>query len=133
MSRENVELIQRFYGRVQADPSVWDELLDADAEFDVRELNPEGGTPFRGPDGAKEFFRRWIGAFQEWDYDVVEMIDEGTLVAACIHQRGRGKASGAMVRQAFWQIWTIRDGKAVHVTHVNERADALAALGMAPS
>jgi ketosteroid isomerase-like protein len=72
----------------------------------------------------------WTGPFDEWGYEVGEVIDAGDSVVAQIHQWGRGKGSGAGVESRFWQAWTISDGKIVRATHHSEKAEALEAAGL---
>jgi len=125
--RENVDLITRMLARARDDPSALAAVLHEDVEFDVAGANPEGGQAFRGPAGARRFFREWTGAFEDWGYDVVEVIDAGDSVVVNIDQWGRGKSSGATVHQPFWQVWTLRERLVVRVTHHEEKADALRA------
>jgi ketosteroid isomerase-like protein len=83
-----------------------------------------------GPGAVRRFFRRLVGGFEHWDYEVEESIDAGDAVVLHLHHWGRGKLSGAPVEARFWQVWTMRDGKAVRVTHHVEKADALEAAGL---
>ena len=78
---------------------------------------PDFPASCHGPDGVREFFRRWVSTFADWDYEVEEVLDRRDVVAVRIHQWGRGRESGVEVEQRFWQVWTLRDGKAVRVTH----------------
>jgi hypothetical protein len=50
--------------------------------------------------------------------------------SSCVFIIGRGKGSGAPVEARFWQVWIMRDGKAVRVTHHIEKADALEAAAL---
>jgi ketosteroid isomerase-like protein len=99
MSRQNVEIITAMLDRARTDPSALAAVLHETAEFDLAGINPE-----------------------------VEIIDAEDSVVVSIDQWGRGKSSGAAVHQVFWQVWTLREGKAVRVTHHNEKADALASV-----
>ena len=58
--------------------------------------------------------------FYEWDYEVEQLIDRSDRVAVRIHQWGRGKGSGIPVDAHFWQVWEMRDGKAIRVMHLDE-------------
>ena len=81
----------------------------------------------------REFFRRWVGAFEDWAYEVEEVIDARDAVAVQLHQWGRGKGSGATVDLHFWEVWIVRDGRVVRVTHWVDEADALEAAGLSGS
>ncbi|MGI8460383.1 MAG: nuclear transport factor 2 family protein [Solirubrobacterales bacterium] len=131
MSEENVEIVMRYLDTAREDPdAVWG-IFDDDVEWDLAGIPSAPDFPgiSHGPDAVREFFRRWAGAFNDWGYETEEVIDGPGVVAVRIHQWGRGKGSGIEVSGRFWQIWTMRDGKAVRVTHSEDRADALRATG----
>jgi len=131
MSKENVEIVRRFVDRALETPdAVWD-IFDEDVEWDLGPLaTPDFPPVSRGPEGVREFFRRWAGTFEDWGYEIEEWIDTRNAVALHVHQWGRGKGSGAAVDQRFWQVWTMRNGQAVRVTHRADRAGALEAAGL---
>jgi ketosteroid isomerase-like protein len=131
MSRENVEMIRRVLDQAPDNPTVLWEVFDDDVRWELGSLDiPDAGGTWRGPAGVREFFRRWAGAFEDWSYEVDEIIDAGDSVVVHIHQWGRGKGSGVTVDSRFWQVWTIRNGKVVRGTHHSERAEALEAAGL---
>jgi ketosteroid isomerase-like protein len=129
MSQENVEMIQRLFDQAPHDPDVFYESLDDDVEWEAGavELPDVGASYWRGPAGVREFFRRWVGPFDEWGVELVETIDAGDSVVAHVHQWGRGKGSGATVEDSHWQVWTVCAGKIVRVTLHVDREDALEA------
>ena len=131
MSR-NLEIVQRFIREARDTPeAVWD-IFDEEVEWDLTGIPAAPDVPrvSHGPDAVREFFRRWAGAFDDWDYAVEEVIEGPDTVAVRVHQWGRGKGSGARVDNRFWQIWIMRDGKAIRVTHQEGRANALEAAGL---
>jgi ketosteroid isomerase-like protein len=130
MSHANVDIVRRFLDQAPENPdAVWD-IFATDVVWETSALLiPDLPDILHGPDGVRDFFRRWVGAFDNWDHEVEDMIEASDSVAVHIHQWGRGKGSGVTVDQRFWQVWTMRDGKAVRVTHELERADALRAVG----
>jgi ketosteroid isomerase-like protein len=131
MSQENVEMIERMLDQAQRNPAALAAILDDEVRWELGIFDlPDAAAGRRGPASVSEFFRRWIGPFDEWGYEVGEVIDAGDSVVVHIHQWGRGKGSGAVVDNRFWQAWTIRDGKVVQVTHHPEKAQALKAVGL---
>ena len=135
MSQDDVRLVERVLAEAQHNPSALWDVLDDEVIWEVEDLEiPDAvETQWRGPAGVREFFRRWIGPFDEWGYEVGEVIDAGDSVVAQIHQWGRGKGSGVRVETQHWQVWTIRDGKIVRGTHHSEKAAAFeAAAGPGP-
>ena len=131
MSRENVEIVLRYLANAARAPEkVWD-VFDDDVEWDMADIGrPDFPETSRGPDAVREFFRQWIGSFENWGYEVEEVVDNADAVAVRIRQWGRGKESGVSVDGRFWQIWFLRDGKAVRVTHRQSKAEALEAVGL---
>lgn len=131
MSYENVEMIERMLDRARHNPAALFEMLDDEVRWEVGALNiPDvGPADWRGPAGVREFFRRWVGPFDEWGYEVGEVIDAGDSVVVHLHQWGRGKGSGATVESHFWQVWTVDGGKVVRATHHSEKAEAIKAVG----
>lgn len=127
----NGEIVRRFLDQARDNPdAVWD-LFAEDVEWETAELaSPDFPRKAQGPEAVREFFRRWIGAFDDWGYEIDELIEGPGTVAVNIHQWGRGKGSGVRVDGHFWQIWTLSEGKAVRVTHRASRPDALEAAGL---
>ncbi len=130
MSQKNVEIVARMYAEARTRPEALFEFLDDDIEWETTALDMAGTAQGRGPDTVRSFFRSWVGAFEEWDYVAENLIDAGDSVVARIHQWGRGKASGVTVENRFWQVWTIRGGKAIRATHHTDRDKALEAAGL---
>ncbi|MEK6327564.1 MAG: nuclear transport factor 2 family protein [Actinomycetota bacterium] len=66
MSQENVEIVRRMHDQAHDDPEAFFDLLDDEVEWrESGATRPEGGT-YHGPDGVREFFRTWVGAFEGW-------------------------------------------------------------------
>ena len=60
----------------------------------------------------------------------VELTDAGDQVLARLTARGRGKQSGVETEWEFWQLWTYRDGRAVHGRGFTDREEAFEAAGL---
>ncbi len=113
--------------RAPRDPDALRSILHDDVEWNPGPANLLGARDlYRGPDGVLEFFREWVGAFTDWGYDVGEMFAEGESVIAELHQYGTGRASGVRVEHHWWQVWTLRDGKAIRGLNVETREEAVA-------
>ena len=130
MSQENVESVRRMLDEAREDPEVMYGMLGDDVEWEIGDLGLPGPSTRRGPDGVREFFRDWVGAFESWGYEAEELVDAGDAIVVQLHQWGRGKGSGATVENRFWQVWTVRDGKVVRATHHAEKTQALEAAGL---
>jgi ketosteroid isomerase-like protein len=130
MSQENVEIVKRMHGQAHDDPEAFFDLLDDEVEWHVSvDFRPEGGI-YRGPDGVREFFRTWVGAFEGWGWEADEYLDAGESVVIRMHQWGSGKGSGATVEQRFWEVWTFRNGKVIRRSDHFDKAEALEAAGL---
>jgi ketosteroid isomerase-like protein len=131
MSEETVEIVRRFLAQAQEAPDAAWVIFDDQVEWETQALaSPDFPRTARGPDAVREFFRRWVGAFDEWGYEAEEFVDGPNAVAVRIHQWGRGKGSGVQVDNRFWQLWFLRGGKAVRVTHAADRDHALKTAGL---
>jgi ketosteroid isomerase-like protein len=78
-------------------------------------VRPEGRT-YRGRDGVAEAIRVWAGTWDDWEWEIEELIDAGHRVLMDARESARGKGSGInVVHQTFW-IFSLRDGQIVHAT-----------------
>jgi ketosteroid isomerase-like protein len=128
MSEENLEALKRaFADAADQRPDGFFELLDEDVIWDVGDFP---GGRFHGREGVREFFRQWVGTFEDWNFEVREMLDAGHSVFVHMHQRGRGKTSGAATEIDFWQVWLFREGKVVRFVQKPDRRSALEAAGL---
>jgi ketosteroid isomerase-like protein len=133
MSQENVEIARRWY-----EPAVSKrELLAAMPRTmalchpEVEWSAPEDGTIYRGRQGVRQRLEEWLQSFDEYRYDVRQIIDCGgdeVLVEAS--EVGRGIKSGAEVRTTNYELLTIRDGMIVRIREFYDEGDALKAAGL---
>jgi uncharacterized protein len=85
---------------------------------------------YEGHDGMREIAGYWTESFDEYRLDPDEFIDAGDRVVVLAHQRGRLKG-GAPIEERISYVWTLRDGKAVHVQVYFTWEQALADAGLA--
>lgn len=135
MSAENVEVVRTMFDSLAEmdafSPTAASRLLEIchpDVEWDVSRLWPDGQI-YRGRSGVVRFFRRWLGAWETYDFEVEEVLDAGAHVVVMLRERGRAKGTGAEVNHRFAQVWTLRDGRVVLWRAYAGREEALAALG----
>jgi ketosteroid isomerase-like protein len=129
MSRQNVELVRSIVANAQE--LAWDPVsakLDEDVVLDASRF-PDGGV-YRGREAFRDFFRRWLGAWDDLHIVPERILDDGELVLVMIRIEGRGKGSGvpAVIRGA--DLWTVRDGRVVSFVAFTDRAEALRAAGL---
>jgi ketosteroid isomerase-like protein len=133
MSRENVELVRASWeawerGNMEDvfafyDPEiVWDQSY-----YPAGELS----TVYRGHDGVRRFFRAWLAPFESYHAHPEEFIDAGDAVLVRIRQGGRGRQSGVEVSMpSYWQVYRLRDGRAVRIEVYRGQGEALKAIGL---
>jgi ketosteroid isomerase-like protein len=75
--------------------------------------------------------RHYVGAFEDYDWKVERLTDLGPrAVLAVVTEEGRGRGSGAPVRQSFAVLYIVIDGKIARVTFFSSEDQALEAVGL---
>jgi ketosteroid isomerase-like protein len=131
MSEENVEIVKRTFELFNQgeDDQMVDECYDPQAVYYSREDEPDTGV-YRGRQAIRENFRRWREMFEDFRAEVDEYIDAGELVVTPGWLCGRGRDSGAEVREPYSWVARLRDGKIVEVREYRTKDEALEAAGL---
>jgi ketosteroid isomerase-like protein len=98
----------------------------------------QAGVPFGadlddvyyGHAGVAAFFRKWLGAWEDYRIEPEEVIDCGETVIVLLRHRGRGKGSGLELEHRFAQVAHVRNGVALRVEIFWDRVHALEAVGL---
>jgi ketosteroid isomerase-like protein len=137
MSQENVEIVRRAFEasrrpdqREGDDPEAIFEFLDPTIVWEVRPDFPDAET-YTGYEGMRRLFATFREALDETWYRPLEFIDGGDQIVVPIRWGGRGRGSGIEIAESeeFW-VFTLRDGKIVHVKEYADRNPALEAAGL---
>ena len=128
MSQENVEIVRRSM----------DAYRSRDYEGALAAYHPEvvcdamvvQGRVYRGHEGVAEQARDWVGTWDDWEWEIEELIDCGDRVLTVMRQSGTGKGSGVHVEQQTFFVYTLRDGQIVCAAILFDRAQALEAVGL---
>jgi ketosteroid isomerase-like protein len=98
-------------------------------EFQVRdrESSPDRQTR-HGKEGIKQLFDSYMEAFDALRLDPEEFIDAGDQIVVSLHQRIRGKGSGAEVVGRIAHVWTMSGGAALRLKIFADKESALEAL-----
>lgn len=72
----------------------------------------------------------WLGTFEEWTEEIIEIRDLGDRVIVVATQRGRGKGSGAEVATEYAAIYGLRHGEIASMTLYPDPAEGLRAAGL---
>jgi ketosteroid isomerase-like protein len=131
VSRENVEIVRRVVAAFAAgDQGTISALVSPEIEWDFSNAVtwPEDRV-YRGFEGVAEFFARWTAEWEDYRFDVEEVIDAGEKAVVFIRDEGRGKSSGVKLDRQHGEVWTISEGKVARIELFDSKAEALAAVG----
>jgi ketosteroid isomerase-like protein len=127
MSQENVEIVRKAFevsNDLAAVSSFWDE--------EIRWIEPPDSpatVAVVGARAAREAMEAWMAMWDEYRYDVEELIDVGDEVVLAGTQVMAVR--GAEVSSRLFFVWTLRDGLAVQARLFLDRNQALQAVGLA--
>jgi ketosteroid isomerase-like protein len=132
MSSSNVEIVRSAYeafnhkGREEML-----KFLHPDIEWDESDLPARRRGVYRGHEGVTRLLNENATLWEDIRIAIDEVMDgDGDCVIAFIRATGRGRNTGVDVELASAQVWTVRDGKAVHVRLYLDREEALQAAGV---
>jgi ketosteroid isomerase-like protein len=131
MSSESLAIVQRGYAYFGEHGDFDPIRFTDDFVWDMAHFRgwPED-RQYVGVDGARRFLATWIEAWDDWEFDVDELIEAGEMVVALCTQRARAKGSGVPVEMHFAEIWSVRDGKQSRMEMYNDQDEGLAAAGI---
>jgi ketosteroid isomerase-like protein len=132
VSRENVEIVRRVcQAFAEGDLDTVYDLVAPDVEWDFSHADtwPEEQI-YRGYDSIAEFFDKWVDGWEDYRFEVEDIIDAGDKAVAIVRDEGRGKSSGIRLERRHAEVWTFREGKVVRIEPFDDRAEALEAVGL---
>jgi ketosteroid isomerase-like protein len=129
---DNVELVREGFEALESGGV--DELLPfIHPEFEVTTppaLTIEPDT-YRGHDGIRRYFDSFYDVMDEIHFLPDEFIAVGERVVVPIRLVARGKETGIEAEQRVFQVWSLRDEKAIRVEVFAAREEALEAAARA--
>ena len=98
----------------------------------MAELIPDIADVFHGHDGVLTFWRRWLSAWKDLEFEAQDVVDAGGDVVLLIrNQRQWGRHSGiATELPPYAQVFTFRNGKVVRWRSYPDQESALEAVGL---
>ena len=98
-----------------------------------------GGLPddvagvYHGHEGVRAYWRNWLSAWSDLDFELQDVVDAGDEVVALIrNQRQWGRHSGIETEMPpYALVFTIRNGKVVRWRSFSDHGSALTAVGLA--
>jgi ketosteroid isomerase-like protein len=136
VSQENVDLLKGLFAAGQsldreqllaALPQMIPEICDPEIEW-IEDPTRADGRTFRGHEGVRESWERWLEGFDQYGFEIESIDDLGERVLVTAVERGRGSASGVDVSARVHILCTFRDGKILRYEEFYDEADARAAL-----
>ncbi len=132
MPGEAYELVKEIHERFAAgDRDHWRRCFAEDVVWDTTRSDAPDARLYRGHDGVEEYFRTWLGTWEDFSLELRELVDAGDSVVAVWSNRGRGKGSGIEAEHEFYAVYDVRDGKVVRFRMLASRDEALQAAGLA--
>ncbi len=147
MSQENVDLVRRLLDMfARRDHEGVFEFYDPDIEWDATAWESTAATPadagvggiaglagvYRGHEGVRTYWRRWLEAWKDLEFEVEDVLDAGDEVVALIrNQRQVGRHSGIVIEvPPYGLVFTVRAGKVVRWRIYPDQQSALEAAGV---
>ncbi len=139
MSQKNVEFVKsRLSGAADMDkhtllaalPQLIAQACDPDVEW-VEDAQRADGQVYRGHEGVKHAFERWLEQWDEYGYEAERYADCDDDVLVSARERGTGMTSGASVSSRIFAVYTIRAGKIARYREFYDEKVALEAVGFA--
>jgi ketosteroid isomerase-like protein len=136
MSQQDVELLEALFAGAQsldkeamlaALPQLIPEMCDPEVVW-VEDPTRADSRTYRGHEGVRASWERWLENFDEYGVEVESMSDHGDRVLVTGVEHGRGRASGAEVSARVYVLCTFRAGKILRYQEFYDEQDALAAL-----
>ena len=131
MSQRDIDAILSSYEAFNSgDLDAAMDAFDPEIEWNVPPVLPDAQV-YHGHEGVKQFWGTWRETFNDFRVVVEETFDAGERIVVMTKIIGRGRDSGIVVDSpSFGQIWTMREGKAVHVEMKPNRREALEEVGL---
>ena len=89
------------------------EVCDSGIEFESRMMDVEGGEPFHGHEGLREWWDSLFAITTDFRSEVLTVDELGSVTIAKVQHRGRGSSSGAPLDVLLWHVTDWLDGRAV--------------------
>jgi len=130
MSRENLDVVRAFFDAwTRRDMESLLSLMDAEVVLMEPAGMPDRSRTLHGHPGVMEAIARWPDQWDDFQLELLQVVEAGDDVLVRTHQSGRGKGSGVEVAQDFWYVFRFRHGKIAEWQIFEAERDALEAVG----
>ena len=135
MSEESVELVRDLIEDFRRRDH--ERALDFDPEIEwdatgIEETIPDIAGVYRGHEGVRAFWRRWLSPWKDIEFEIEDVRDPGDdVVALFSNQRQWGRHSGIATEiRPYGMVFTIHGGKVVRWRQYPDHESALEAAGL---
>jgi ketosteroid isomerase-like protein len=138
MSQENVEFVKGLWAAgesmdkqalLAALPDLIAQTCDPEIEW-VEDPQRADGRVYRGHEGVRESWERWLENFDEWGFEIERVSDHGDRVLVVAVEHGRGSGSEAEVSARNYMVFTLREGKILRYQEFYDEGQAREAAGL---
>jgi ketosteroid isomerase-like protein len=135
MSRENVAIVRQLLEQFQRrDHEAAFDFYDPEIVWDATDpiVAPDTAGVYHGHEGIRQYWRSWLSAWSDLQFEIEDIRDGGESVVALIrNQHQWGRHSGIeLATPPYAILFTFRDGKVVHWKAFSDPAEALRAAGV---
>jgi ketosteroid isomerase-like protein len=146
MSQKDVEIVRRLLGPFEQgdlvlsfrDEAIAASITAASAPFFTADFecvfvrDDVGRSSYSGLDGLRAAWLDWLLPWESYHAGVEDVIDAGDgRVLVLTNDHARPKGASAEVTFLGAPVWTVRDGKVSCIEFYWDRAEGLAAVGLA--
>jgi ketosteroid isomerase-like protein len=132
VSQENVEIVRRSYAafnRVIVSGDIAPFLLEFyDPGIEYKPVEEESAV--QGHEQFGEYCRRFYDVWEEFRWELEEVIDAGDSIVSEALLKGRARASGIEITQRLFLVADVRGSKIVRLREYLDRQEALEAAGL---
>ena len=138
MSRDNVEFVERLFAAgagmdkqtlLDALPELIAQMCDPEIEWIEAPWRADARTRL-GHSGVRESFEQWLEQFEQYSFEIDEIVDCGDEVFVDAREKAQGAASGAAVSMHTYAVLTIRAGMLLRYREFNDKQAATQAIGL---
>jgi ketosteroid isomerase-like protein len=143
MSQENVEFVRAIVTLYEqpdgiallASGDLDLSMVDPDIEWDASEISemiPDLAGVYHGHEGVRAYWRRWMDAWKDLEFEVHDVRDAGDQVVVLIrNQRQAGRHTGIVTElPPYGMVFTVRAGRLMRWSTFPSHESALAAAGL---
>ena len=130
MTADRVETVRRIYEEwARGNFRAGTELFDRNVLLVLRPDFPEPGA-YVGLEQISAYMRDLLASYTGFAIAGKDFVAAGDSVVVELHQTGTGATSGVPTDHRYFQVWTFRGDSVIRIESINDRRDALAAVGL---